>query len=228
MAEDWADWIRRQKQEGRTRQEVREYLTEQGYDASIVDEHWSSTALREMEQPTVLDDLSWGTVLENWRTVMTTPGGFFRRTELGPRPAIVFAVLCLGVYTALSTVATGAISMVVGGGLLPGVLAAATWAGYFIGGVVISGLLYFVMLRLLGGGASVTATMTVMLYSTAPLLLAWLPVVGRLVMLFSIYIQIAGLTEINDVTRGRVLLAFILQVLLAIGVVGWQLAALIA
>jgi len=232
MAQDWEAWIRDQKRQGHTRQEVREYLSENGYDAGIVDEYWASTALRDMTQPTVLDDPSSQNIFDTWRTVMTSPAGFFRRTDLAPAPAAAFAGLCLVLHLLLSGAVSGLWSVLFGGSMLDGFLGAVPTVIGVVVGVGVSGLLYFVLLTLLGGGASFVATMSVMLYSLAPLTLTWVPFVGWLAGLFTIFIQVAGLTEINDVTRGRVLVALFIQVLLwiivAVGSVGLWMAPLLA
>lgn len=232
MAQDWEAWIRDQKQQGHTRQEVREYLSENGYDAGIVDEYWASTSLREMQQPTVLDDPSAQNLFDTWRTVMTSPAGFFRRTDLAPAPAAAFAGLCLVLHLLLTGTTAGLRSVLFGGSMVEGFISALPVVLMIVVGVGISGLLYFVLLTLLGGGASLVSTMSVMLYSLAPLALTWVPFVGWLAGLFTIFIQIAGLTEINDVTRNRVVLAFIIQLVLgivaAVGSVGLWMAPLLA
>lgn len=232
MAQDWAAWIRDQKRQGHTRQEVREYLSENGYDAGIVDEYWASTSLRDMRQPTVLEDLSTQNIFDTWRTVMTSPGGFFRRTELGLAPAAAFAGICLGVHLVLTVLGAAAVSTLLSGSIVDAVIGAVPNILATIVGVGVSGLLYFVLLTLLGGGASFTDTMSVMLYGLAPLILAWVPFVGGLAGLFIIFIHIAGLTEINDVTRNRVVLAFIIQLVLgivaAVGSAGLWMAPLLA
>ncbi|MDY6778453.1 MAG: YIP1 family protein [Candidatus Nanohaloarchaea archaeon] len=53
MSGDWQDWVVQRKKEGYSRQEVKEYLEQQGYDPDVVDRYWGqpeSTDTREVDR----------------------------------------------------------------------------------------------------------------------------------------------------------------------------------
>ena len=94
-------------------------------------------------------------------------------------------------------------------------------------GLFISGVILFILFKIVGGSGSYEGTVRILSYSSAVSLLAWIPLLGILAVLYGIFLDIIGGKSVHNISTLRsaiaVLLPFVLVILLTI-----VLAAVIA
>ena len=94
-------------------------------------------------------------------------------------------------------------------------------------GLFVSGVILFILFKIVGGSGSYEGTVRILSYSSAVSLLAWIPLLGILAVLYGIFLDIIGGKSVHNISTLRsaiaVLLPFVLVILLTI-----VLAAVIA
>jgi hypothetical protein len=133
-----------------------------------------------------------------WRRVTTEPRSFFQEMPVtgGLQNPLVFLVACLAVSGV--------------GFLLVGPRPRAVW--FVLEGVVRSfvyaAILMVIARQLFGGGGDYEASYRVVAYASAPIALFWVPVVGRLTILYIAFLIIVGLERAHglDATRSALTL----------------------
>jgi hypothetical protein len=144
-----------------------------------------------------------------WKRVVTDPRGFFQDmpTRGGIQSPLLFLVACL-VCAALGYLVIGprgfGLSLV-----FWGTLRSFLYAGVFL----------LVARQIFSGTADYEATYRVIAYATAPMALMFLPVVGGLTFLYTVFLIIVGLERVNEFDAVKSVLTVLLAslVILAIG-----------
>jgi hypothetical protein len=96
--------------------------------------------------------------------------------------------------------------------------------GLFVGGAIVHIFVY-----LLGGQRGIVETLKAFAYGDTPgQLFGWIPLVGFIAWLYTIYLWIVGIRELQEMTMTRAALAVIIPVLIAILLFILIIAALIA
>lgn len=94
-------------------------------------------------------------------------------------------------------------------------------------GLFISGVILFILFKIVGGSGSYEGTVRILSYSSAVSLLAWIPLIGILAVLYGIFLDIIGGKSVHNISTLRsaiaVLLPFVLAIILTV-----VLAAVIA
>ncbi len=144
-----------------------------------------------------------------WKRVVTDPRGFFADmpTRGGIQSPLLFLVGCL-VIAALGYLIVGprgiGLSLVFWGAVRSFLYAA----------------IFMVVARhVFSGTADYEATYRVIAYATAPMALMWLPLVGGLTFLYTLFLIIVGLEKVNGFDAVKSVLTLLLAsiVLLALG-----------
>jgi len=94
-------------------------------------------------------------------------------------------------------------------------------------GLFVSGVILFILFKIVGGSGSYEGTVRILSYSSAVSLLAWIPLVGILAVLYGIFLDIIGGKSVHNISTLRSAIAVLLPFVLAI-VLTMVLAAVIA
>ena len=138
-----------------------------------------------------------------WRRVVGAPHAFFADLpETGGLGAPgVFLVACAGL-NALGHLLTGC---GVGGTL-------GVFVAHLLGAVVLAALLVLTAQHLFDGHGGFEATFRVVAYAAAPLVVSWVPLVGRLALLYGAYLTLRGVERMQRLDTTRAALAVVLGV----------------
>jgi len=158
--------------------------------------------------------------IETWKTVITTPGDFFRDmpTSGGYEAPLKFAVvnyLIAGIGTALISF----------GSMFAAVIATPVFGviGLFIGGLIL-----YVCFKVVGGSGSYEGTVRLAAYSSAVTAVSWIPIVGWVVGLYAIYLNIVGGTFVHNLTMVKSAIAVFIPVVVLAIIVALLAAAIVA
>lgn len=232
MAGELEERIREQLDRGHTKREIKKQLEKQGYRESLIEIMFEDL---ERGKKVKRKRMGW---LESVKNVIGSPDSFFSKmpTSGGFKPPLRFASInltILGVIFGLIvsfmlsfilsilTLATGKggtalnlIKGVTGFGIIsiPLVIVASLIVG-IISIFVTSGILH-VLLLLFGGKGNFEGTFRVMAYTTALLILAWIPFVNIFVAFYAVYIEIVGFSKVHRISKKRTFLAIILPTLI--------------
>lgn len=147
-----------------------------------------------------------------WKRVMTDPRGFFQDmpTRGGVQPPLLFLVGCL-IISGLGFLIFGprgfALMLV-----LEGAIRSFVYAAVFA----------VVARQLFGGSGDYEATYRVVGYGSAPAALLWIPLVGRLAMLYAIFLMIVGLERVHGFDAVKSVLTVLLSTIVLVAL-GWTL-----
>ena len=146
--------------------------------------------------------------VQTWKKVMTDPRTFFEHMPLagGFLNPFVFALLVLAVAGAGGAIVQGgglkACLTTIGVGVLKLCLGAA--------------LLVFIARQLFEGVGDFEATFRGCAYAAAPLALLWIPVLGAIAAVYSVYLLILGLQRAQGMDSVKTTLTLILAALLGV------------
>ena len=145
-----------------------------------------------------------------WKRVVTDPRGFFADmpTRGGIQSPLLFLVGCL-VIAALGYLIVGprgiGLSLVFWGAVRSFLYAA----------------IFMVVARnVFGGTGDYEATYRVIAYATAPMALMWLPVLGGLTFIYTLFLIIVGMEKINGFDATKSVLTLLLSSIVLL-VLGW-------
>ena len=157
------------------------------------------------------------------RNVVTAPVGFFRgiRREGDFVNPLIFAIICYEVSAIL-----GGLLSLVGvtgsrgfGSFLVSIILAPIFAaiGLFIG----AGIIHLLVMLIVGSrNSGFEGTFRVSAYSSVTSLVSWIPVIGWIASLYSIYLAIMGIREVHNTSTGKaaivVLIPAVVVILLAL------------
>jgi hypothetical protein len=148
-----------------------------------------------------------------WQRVITDPLGFYATMpETGGLGApTVFLAICAGIN------AIGHLLFLSG---LFGMVAIFIWQ--IVAAFVIAAFFVLIAQNLFAGRGGFEATFRVVAYAWAPLVIAWAPVVGKLALIYTIYLLIRGLERVQGLDATRAVLTVVLGagVLVLLGIVG--------
>lgn len=115
-------------------------------------------------------------------------------------------------FLATTTVVQGLALAIVERQVVPVLLAMPVgFASCFLVALIMHGLA-----KLLGGKAIYKATFICIAYASAANLLSWMPLVGKLIGLFSIYLNIVGLSQAHQISRARAAAVVLIPITVAI------------
>ena len=148
-----------------------------------------------------------------WQRVVTDPIGFFATMpETGGLGApTVFLAICAGIN------AIGHLLFFAG---LSGMLGIFLWQ--VLAAFAMATLFVLIAQNLFGGRAGFEPTFRVVAYSWAPLVLGWIPLVGRLALVYTAFLVIRGLERIQTLEPVRAVLTVLLAMgaLWVLGIIG--------
>ena len=148
-----------------------------------------------------------------WQRVVTDPLGFFASMPEtgGLQHPGTFLAICAGIN------ALGHLLNSVG---LFGMLAIFVWQ--LLAAVILAAIFVLVAQHLFAGRAGFEPTFRVVAYAWAPLVVEWLPVVGRLALLYAAFLMIRGLERIQGLEATRAVLTVLLgaAALWVLGIIG--------
>jgi hypothetical protein len=149
-----------------------------------------------------------------WQRVITDPLGFYATMpETGGLGApTVFLAICAGIN------AIGHLLFLSG---LFGMVAIFIWQ--IVAAFVIAAFFVLIAQNLFAGRGGFEATFRVVAYAWAPLVVAWVPVVGRLALLYTAYLMLRGLERVQGLETTRALLTVVVgaAILWVLGIVGF-------
>lgn len=126
---------------------------------------------------------------------------------------LIFALICLEVTTILGGII--AIVGISGNQSIGGLIGAMIFAP--IAGAILlfiwAGILHLLVMLIVGSGnAGFEATFRTVSYSSAPALVSWIPFIGALLNLYSIYLAIVGIREMHNTSTGKAALVVLIPV----------------
>ncbi len=145
-----------------------------------------------------------------WKRVVTDPRGFFQDMPIrgGIQAPLLFLVGCL-VLAALGFLVVGprgiGLSLV-----FWGTLRSFLYAAVFM----------LISQHIFSGAADYEANYRVVAYATAPMALMWLPLVGSLAFLYTLFLVIVGIERVNGFDAVKSVLTVLLASLVLL-VLGW-------
>ena len=136
-----------------------------------------------------------------WQRVVTDPHGFFADMPEtgGLGQPMVFLAICAGIN------ALGHLLFVVGIGGMIGIF---IWQ--MVAAFTAAALFVLIAQNLFAGRAGFEPTFRVVAYAWAPLVIGWVPVVGRLAVLYTAYLLIRGLERVQAIDTARTVLTVVL------------------
>ncbi len=141
-----------------------------------------------------------------WQRVVTAPHGFFADMPLtgGLGEPTLFLALCAAI---------DAVGHLILGAGVAGMIA--SFVGQMIAAFVLAALLVLVAQHLFEGRGGYEPTFRVVAYAWAPLVVAWLPGVGSLALVYAAYLMLRGLERVQaqDTTRAALTLVISLAIL---------------
>lgn len=209
MPQDWDEWFRQAREEGMTRQDVREHLHQQGYDPEpLMQQYWpartdDSDLQAQARDPGEREASMVQTTETHFSTLFTifsSPSGFFRRIEPTVGGAGRFLGVNLGIFLLLGTIAgatTGVLfgDQAIGGLIMAGLMDSLVLGGQLLaGGLIITAYIYLVF-GLLKRELSPAQTAATVMYASPVLLVAWIPIIGRFFTLYAFRTIKQGIDE---------------------------------
>ncbi|MDY6771624.1 MAG: hypothetical protein SV186_06770 [Candidatus Nanohaloarchaea archaeon] len=208
MARQWDEWFRRAREEGMTRQEVRDHLRQQGYNADqLMEQYWPAQTddtdlQRQARQPAEREeDLQTTTqgYTDTVLTVFSSPSGFFRRLDPDVGAAARFAAANIAGFLILNVLIGTLIGLLLGGGLVGSATASLIDGGLLAGGFVLGAAVLTLYLGLvfvvLKSALDWTQVLVSVLYASFALLITWPPIIGRFLGLYGFYTVYTGVEE---------------------------------
>jgi hypothetical protein len=138
-----------------------------------------------------------------WRRVVTEPHAFFAdMPETGGLGAPAAFLAACAALNALGHVLMG---WGIGGAI-------AVFVGQMIGAVVLAALLVLIAQHLFDGHGGFEPTFRVVAYAAAPLVVFWVPIVGRLAWLYGAYLILRGVERVQKLDATRAVLTVVIGV----------------
>ena len=155
-----------------------------------------------------------------WKKVITTPGDFFKEmpTSGGYGEPLKFAVvnyIIAGIGMALISLGS-AFFMIVAMPI------------FGIIGLFISGAILYVCFKIVGGSGSYEGTVRMLSYVSAVNVVAWIPIIGLIVVLYAIYLEIVGGTFVHNITTMRSAIAIFIPLIVMVIIVVVLFATILA
>ncbi|KAF5415116.1 MAG: hypothetical protein C5S49_06170 [Candidatus Methanogaster sp.] len=151
-----------------------------------------------------------------WKKVITTPGDFFREmpTSGGYGEPLKFAVVnyvIAGIGATLLTLGGAFFAIVV----VP--IVGIIW-------LFISGAILYICFKIVGGSGSYEGTVRMLSYTSAVAAVAWIPLIGWIVALYTIYLKIVGGTFVHNITTMRSVIAVFIPTIVIVIIVALLIA----
>lgn len=166
--------------------------------------------------------------IEKTKMIIFNPKGFFDIMPQagGYKDPLIFCTVITIISTILSSVLSQALGLAVGkmaNGIVSAmmsliigiILCPIVWATALSIGALVDNS----MLRLFGGKGTYEATFRVLAYSTAMMLILWIPLAGFLTGIYQIYINLVGFRKVHSMTTGKVLAAMLIPIVVILIIV---------
>lgn len=220
--DQWREWIRDLRQEGYSKQEIQNYLEEEGYNPEIVHAFWddeddsfSDLSYISHDYMTVetmshgLTQLRPGDYTDAVVNILSSPEGTIRRSDMSKSGMFAFVLINSFVFLIGSTIVGSLISLFFDPAPLPQLLgqSLADTLGrlqpYLVGGIAMT-IYLAVGGRILGEGGRMKKIFEAISYGTLGLVFMWVPVVGPLFGFLTLYIWLQAIKEVHrPMTRMR-------------------------
>ena len=136
-----------------------------------------------------------------WQRVITDPLGFFADMPQtgGLQQPATFLTICAAINALGHLLAFSGV---------PGMVM--SFVAQLVAGFVLAALLVLIAQNLFGGRAGYEPTFRVVAFSWAPLVIAWVPYLGRLGLLYAAYLMIRGIEHVQGIDTTRAVLTVVL------------------
>ncbi len=138
-----------------------------------------------------------------WRRVVTAPHAFF--AELPETGGLGAPAAFLAACAAIDALG----HLLVGWGIAGAV---GVFVGHVLGAVVLAALLVLIAQHLFDGHGGFEPTFRVVAYAAAPLVVYWVPVLGRAAWLYGAYLMLRGIERMQRLDATRAVLTLVLGV----------------
>jgi hypothetical protein len=171
--------------------------------------------------------------IETCKEVILRPSDFYRKmpTSGGYADPLTFAAISFLIFGLLSALTNILLSSIGYMGEVPGEISGGTYGigefGYFIivlymilipiFGIIfllIDAALLYIIYKILGGTGSYEGTLRFTSYANAVNIIAWIPIIGWIFSLYSIYLYIVGGAIVHNVSMWRSTIAITLDFIL--------------
>lgn len=235
--DEWREWIRDLRQEGYSKQEIQQYLEEEGYDPDIVHEFWD-------EDDDAITDLSY--ISHDYMTIETmshsltqhrpedytnavfnifsSPEGTIKRSNMSVSGMIVFTLINLLGFILGATVFDSLLGLVFGSAgpvqlVIEGAGTAVIDLLPFLAGFLAMTVYLLIGSIIFGERGKKRKTMEAISYGSIGFLVLWIPVIGPLLGLITFYIWQQAIKQVHrPMSRTRALVLIGLPVL---GYLAW-------
>ena len=156
--------------------------------------------------------------IETWKKVITTPSGFFRDmpTSGGYDAPLKFAAANYIIAVFIFVIAAiGQILITTDSSLFMAdraLLSVMVMPVVCIVGLFISGLIFYICFKIVGGSGSYEGTVRIVSYASAVAPVAWIP----LIWIYPIYLTIVGGTFVHNITTVRSAIAVFIPIIMAV------------
>jgi len=153
--------------------------------------------------------------VETLKKVLTNPEGFFSEMpkEGGYGEPLKFATINFAIFGLLS----GIVAVVMKGSSPTSIVS--TLIGAVIGGIIglfIFGIILFILFKIVGGSGSYEGTVRILSYTSATQILTWIPLIGILAALYSIWLNIVGGKHVHNISTVRSAIAVLIPVVIIV------------
>lgn len=138
---------------------------------------------------------------KTWKEVMQKPSDFFRRMQKtgGYADSLTFAVINFSLYGLLTVLYNRGMYIHASIAVLAALLMPIVGIIFLLIGAVILHIIF----KIFGGTGTYKDTIKLISYSTAVIVLSWIPFVGLILGIYGIYLCIVGGTFINNFSMGK-------------------------
>lgn len=165
--------------------------------------------------------------VDTLKKVLSDPEGFYSEMpkEGGYQEPLTFAAINFAVFGLLS----GIIAVLIKGAGAGSIVS--TLVGAVIGGIVglfIVGIILFIFFKIFGGSGGYEGTVRILSYSSAVQVFTWIPYIGGIIGLYSIWLNIVGGKHVHNLTTVKSAIAVLLPVVILAVIIMLLMAAIIA
>jgi hypothetical protein len=164
--------------------------------------------------------------VDTLKKVLTNPEGFYSEMpkEGGYQEPLTFAAINFAIFGLLSGIV--AVIKGAGAGSIVTVL-----VGALIGGIIglfIFGIILFIFFKIFGGSGGYEGTVRILSYSSAVQIFTWIPYIGGIIGLYSIWLNIVGGKHVHNLTTIKSAIAVLLPVVILLAIILMLMAVIIA
>ncbi|MFB6076149.1 MAG: YIP1 family protein [Candidatus Aenigmatarchaeota archaeon] len=181
------------------------------------------------------EGLGW---IEAVKSIIVNPKDFFSNmsTDGGYEKPIVFAAINFVIVSLITGILYFSYLSTFGGlflnGPMPGFIPNIGLVGILaipfmivlslVGGIIslfVVAAISHVLLIIVGGKGSYEGTFRIVAYTTAFVLISWIPVLNILIGIYALYVVLIGYSKIHEISKGRALLGLLIPLLVILAAV---------